>query len=178
MGRAVGVVHASEALPWPLRFAPVGSVARSVGGLAVQRFVEPHFLRRVRGYSERESAAVARLSVLWFLVDSRLLAASVLARGLGGQGGQGALGPIAALGEEALLGALAPGAAATLLVRASPGGAFRAKVHAPALALVAARAPRRGLVPQPTGEPSRCVARSPAPAASRRSLRRRAGRYD
>jgi hypothetical protein len=130
IGRAVGVVHGSSALPVGLRFASVGTCARAVGSLAILRFVEPHFLRRVRQLSVREGDIIARLSAFYYLLDSRLCAASVLARNLGGPT---ALDELAALAERALLGSVQRGPAAALLLRSSPGGAFRGKAHGPAL---------------------------------------------
>ena len=129
VGRAVGVVHASEALPFAERFASAATVARVAGALAVQRALVPHFLRRVRGLSARESEAVARVALTYFLLDSRLAAAAVLARTLAGPS---ALDEAAALTERALC-APTPKAAAGLVLRVSAGAAFRAKVHAPAL---------------------------------------------
>lgn len=131
IGRAVGIVHGSAALPVGLRFASVGSVARAVGGLAVQRFLEPRFLQRQRGLSARESDVVARLSALWFLLDSRLAAGAVLVRR---HAGPTALDEITSVAERALLGSVQRGPAAALLLRAAPGGPFRGKAHAPALA--------------------------------------------
>lgn len=130
VGRAVGHVHASEALPLGLRFAPVATVARSLGSLAVQRLCAPLFLRRVRGLSTRESDTLARAAACFFLLDSRLLAAAVLARPL--HDAQ-ALDELASLAERALLGPVPRGVGAALVLRASPGGAFRGKVHGPAL---------------------------------------------
>ena len=130
VGRAVGVVHGSSALPVGLRFASVGTCARALGSLAVQRFMEPRFLQRVRRLSARESDVIARLSAFYYLLDSRLAAAAVLARS---HGGPTALDEIAALAERALLGSVQRGPAAALLLRVSPGGAFRGKAHGPAL---------------------------------------------
>lgn len=130
IGRAVGVVHGSSALPAGLRFASVGTCARALGSLAIQRFLEPHFLRRVRQLSVRESDIIARLSALYYLLDTRVSAAAVLARG---KSGPTALDEIAALAERALLGSVQRGPAAALLLRSSPGGAFRGKAHGPAL---------------------------------------------
>lgn len=131
IGRAVGVVHGSSVLPVGFRFASVGTCARALGSLAVQRFVEPRFLRKVRQLSVRESDIIARLSAFYYLLDTRLCAAAVLARG---KGGPTALDEIAALAERALLGSVQRGPAAALLLRSSPGGAFRGKAHGPALA--------------------------------------------
>ena len=130
VGRAVGVVHASEVLPFAERFASAATVARAGGALAVQRLLAPHFLRRGRGLSARESEAVSRVALTYFLLDSRLAAAAVLARPLAGPS---ALDEAAVLTERALC-APTPRAASALVLRASPGAAFRAKVHGPALA--------------------------------------------
>jgi hypothetical protein len=130
IGRAVGHVHASEALSPGLRHASVATVSRALGSLAVQRFLEPRFLRKVRGLSERESAGVARVAAAYYLLDSRLAAASVLTRGLHGAS---VLDEIAVVVERALLGTVQPGPAAALALRLSPGGPLRAKVHGPAL---------------------------------------------
>jgi hypothetical protein len=130
IGRALGVAHGSASLPYATRFAAVGTVARSVGALAVQRMMAPHFLRKLRGLSVRESEQVARLCALWFLLDARLSAAQVLARGIRGPT---ALDEITAIAERALLGSMQRGSAATLLIRVSGGAAFRSKAHAPAL---------------------------------------------
>lgn len=131
VGRALGLAHASSALPLALRFPSVGTVARSIGALATQRLLEPHFLRRLRGLSGRESDVVARVACAFFLLDSRLSAASVLLRTLGPEA------PIERAGEvveRALLGPISPGIGAALVVRIAPGGPLRAKIHAPALA--------------------------------------------
>jgi hypothetical protein len=130
IGRALGVAHGSQTLPVALRFASVGTVARAVGALAVQRLMEPHFLRKVRGLSTRESGQMARLCALWFLLDARLSAAQVLARGVAGES---ALDELTALAERALLGSVQRGPAATLMLRVSAGASFRGKAHAPAL---------------------------------------------
>lgn len=131
IGRAVSYVHGSAALPTGLRIPSVGTVARAVGSLAVQRFTDPRFLRRQRGLSIREAELVARLSALYFLLDSRLAAASVLTRSLRGDS---ALDQIAPVVERALLGSVQRGPAAAMVLRISPGGALRGKVHGPALA--------------------------------------------
>lgn len=138
VGRALGIAHASEALPPSQRYVGAASVARAVGSLALLRLGDPTFLRRVRGLSGRESDAVARVARAFFLIDARLAAAAVLARRLVHAGeragsGQGGIDEAAALAERALLGPSAR-ATALLVVRLSPGGAFRAKLHGPALA--------------------------------------------
>jgi hypothetical protein len=130
VGRAVGIVHGSAALPIGLRFASVGTVSRAIGSLAVQRFMAPRFLQKVRGLSRRESDVIARLAALYFLLDSRLAAAAVLVRRIDGPT---ALDEIAAHAERALLGSVQRGPAAALTLRVSPGGAMRGKVHGPAL---------------------------------------------
>ena len=135
IGRAVAYVHASPALPLSLRFATVGTVARSLGSLAVQRYTDPRFLRRARGLSQRESEQVARRAALWFLLDSRLTAAAQLTRGLPvPAAGSSGLDAFAAPVERALQGSVPRGPAAALVLRASPGGALRGKLHGPALA--------------------------------------------
>jgi len=131
IGRAVGIVHGSAALPIGLRFASVGTVSRAVGSLAVQRFLAPRFLQKVRGLNRRESDVVSRLAALYYLLDSRLAAAAVLVRRIEGPT---ALDEIAALAERALLGSVQRGPAAVLTLRAAPGGPFRGKAHGPALA--------------------------------------------
>jgi hypothetical protein len=131
IGRVVGIVHASEALPFVTRFASVGSVARAVGALAVQRLLEPGFLRKSRGLSNREADVIARVAAAYFLLDSRLLAAAVLARSLSSESAS-ALDDATALAEQALLGPVST-AAAPLVLRIAPGAPFRAKAHAPAL---------------------------------------------
>jgi hypothetical protein len=130
-GRALGIAHGAATLPMATRFASVGTVARAVGGLAVMRLMEPHFLRKVRGLSVRESEQVARLCALWFLLEARLSAAQLLARTLRGPS---ALDQATALAEQALLGSVPRGPAATLVVRASGSAVFRGRAHAPALA--------------------------------------------
>jgi hypothetical protein len=130
VGRAVGYVHASDALPFALRLASGGSVARALGALGVQRLFSPHFLRRVRGFGRRESETVARIAESCWLLDARLAAAAVLARTLHGPS---ALTEAAALAEEALLGPVSE-AAALLVLRTSPGAPFRGKAYGPALA--------------------------------------------
>lgn len=130
IGRALGVAHASAALPVSLRHASAGTVARTVGSLAVLRFGEPAFLRRMRGLSARESDAVARVARTFFLIDARLAAAAVLARPLHGPT---AIDEAAALVERALLGPV-PRGLSVLALRVSPGAPFRAKRLAPALA--------------------------------------------
>ncbi len=131
IGRALGIAHGSVTLPMATRFASVGTVARAMGSLAVVRLMEPHFLRRQRGLSVRESEQVARLCALWFLLDARLSAAQALGRSLRGPT---ALDQATALAETALLGSVPRGPAATLVLRASGGAVFRGKAHAPALA--------------------------------------------
>jgi hypothetical protein len=146
VGRALGVAHASEALPPSQRYVGAASVARAVGSLALLRLGDPTFLRRVRGLSVRESDAVARVARAFYLIDARLAAAAVLARRLvgtgertgeraGGRSGDGAssIDEAAALAERALLGPAAR-ATALLVLRLSPGAPFRAKLHGPALA--------------------------------------------
>lgn len=130
VGRAVGIVHGSSELPFALRFASVASVARALGALAVQRLADPLFLRRARGLSARESESIARLAATYALLDSRLAAASVLARKLTPAS---SLDEAAAFAERALLGPLDPAVAAALCLRSAPGAPFRAKSHAPAL---------------------------------------------
>jgi hypothetical protein len=131
IGRALGIAHGSPTLPMATRFASVGTVARAVGSLAVVRMMEPHFLRKQRGLSVRESEQVARLCALWFLLDARLSAAQSLGRTLRGPS---AIDQATALAEQALLGSVQRGPAAALVVRASGGAVFRGKAHAPALA--------------------------------------------
>jgi hypothetical protein len=131
VGRALGVAHGSSSLPVETRFASVGTAARAVGSLAVVRLMEPHFLRKQRGLSLRESEQVARLCALWFLLDARLSAAQALGRTLRGPT---ALDQATALAEQALLGSVPRGPAGALIVRASGGAVFRGKAHAPALA--------------------------------------------
>ncbi|MDB4987325.1 MAG: Chromosome partition protein smc [Myxococcaceae bacterium] len=131
IGRAVSYVHGSAALGIGLRFPSVGTVARSVGSLAVQRFTDVRFLRRIRGLSIRESELVARLSTLYFLLDSRLAAAAVLTRTLASDSALDQLAPIV---ERALLGSVQRGPAAALVLRFSAGGPLRGKMHGPALA--------------------------------------------
>ncbi|MDB4972667.1 MAG: Chromosome partition protein smc [Myxococcaceae bacterium] len=130
IGRAVSLVHGSSALRTGLRVPSVGTVARGIGSLAVQRFTDTRFLRQRRGLSIRESELVARLSALYFLLDSRLAAASVLTRNVRGDA---ALDQIAPSVERALLGSVQRGPAAALVLRASPSAALRGKVHGPAL---------------------------------------------
>jgi hypothetical protein len=127
VGRAVGYVHASPALPFALRHASVATLARSMGALGVLRFVEPLFLRRVRGLVKRESETVARAAATFMLLDARLAAAAVLARPLSGPQ---ALEQAAELASKALTLPLPQGVAAWLVVRLSPGGPFRAKSQA------------------------------------------------
>jgi hypothetical protein len=127
VGRAVGYTHASPALPVALRHASVATLPRALGTIAVLRFVEPLFLRRVRNLSRRESEHVARASAAFALLDTRLAAAAVLARGLRGPE---ALSQAADLADRALTRPLPRGLGAWLALRLSPGGPFRAKVHA------------------------------------------------
>lgn len=129
IGRAVGLVHGSEALPFPVRFASVGTVARAVGSLAVLRLTSPRYLRKVRELSSRESDLIARIACTYYLLESRLSAAAVLARRLTPSS---SLDEAAALAERALLGPV-PRGSALLVLRVSPGGPFRAKALAPAL---------------------------------------------
>ncbi|HEX5656910.1 MAG TPA: hypothetical protein VFX59_06930 [Polyangiales bacterium] len=131
IGRALGLAHGSATLPTATRYPSVGTVARTVGALAVVRMLEPHFLRKVRGLSVRESEQVARLCALWFLLDARLSAAQTLGRTLRGET---ALDQVTALAEQALLGSVPRGPAAVLIVRASGSAVFRGRAHAPALA--------------------------------------------
>jgi hypothetical protein len=130
LGRVLGHVHASSTLPLALRHPSVASVARCVGQLGALRFLEPLFLRKLRGLVSRESQIVARLAAAFLLVDSRLSAASVLARGLRRTPD---LEELSALAARALGGSVTPGWGALLVTRLSPGGAFRAKSLAPAV---------------------------------------------
>lgn len=131
LGRAMAHAHASPALPVALRHASAGSLARTAGALTTLRFLEPQFLRKRRGLSGREAEEVARLAAGFMLVDSRLAAAALLARGLNDADPQ----PRAqALCERALRGPVPPGCASFLLIRLSPGPSFRGKSWAPALA--------------------------------------------
>ncbi len=127
VGRAVGVVHASAALPIWLRHATVASVARTIGGLGALMFAEPLFLTRVRGLSRRESEEVSRFAATYCLLDARLTAASVLARALYGNNW---LTGAADLAATALTRTLPHALGAWLVTRVSPGAALRAKVHA------------------------------------------------
>lgn len=131
VGRAAGHAHASAALPVFLRHAPVASVARAFGQLGMLLFTDPHFLRRVRGLSSRESHIVARLSAAFYLAETRLLAASVLSRSQNLPPDNERMTSFAA---RALMGSLPHGWGALLVTRLSPGGPFRAKSLAPALA--------------------------------------------
>jgi hypothetical protein len=131
VGRAVALVHASPALPVALRQPTVASVARSLGALAVLRLAEPAFLRRQRGLSRKEAEQVARAAATFALLDARFAAAAVLARPL--RAGEGALAQAGALGVRALTQPLPEALAAALVLRLSPGGPFRAQLHAPGL---------------------------------------------
>ncbi|MFT3921940.1 MAG: hypothetical protein QM778_05350 [Myxococcales bacterium] len=131
LARAMAQAHASRALPLPLRHAAVGSVARALGQLGVLLFADPLFLRKVRGMSARESQIVARLATAYALLDSRLSAAAVLARGIAN--GQD-LERASAHAARALTGTLPTGWGALLVLRVSPGGPLRAKSLAPGLA--------------------------------------------
>lgn len=131
LGRAAAHTHASPSLPYALRHASAATVARAVGGLAMLRFAEPTFLRKQRGLSSREAGEIARLSAAFSILDVRLAAAALLARGLRGGDAQSRA---QALCERALLGPVPPGIALFLLTRLSASSAFRGKVWAPALA--------------------------------------------
>lgn len=131
LGRATAHAHVSAALPLPLRHASAASVARSAGTLFMLRFGEPQFWRKHREASAREAAELARRSVAYALLDSRLAAAAVLARGL--IAGADAAPRAQALCERALRGEVPEGIALWLLTRLSAGSAFRAKSWAPAL---------------------------------------------
>lgn len=131
LGRAAAHTHASPSLPYTLRHASAGTVARSIGGLSQLRFSEPSFLRKRRGLSIREAGDIARISTAFILLDSRLAAASLLGRGLRGTDAEGRA---QALCERALMGHVPPGIAQFLLTRLSASSAFRGKVWAPALA--------------------------------------------
>lgn len=132
VGRAVGLVHASPALPFALRHAPAATVARSLGEIGLCMFLLPEFLRRVRDLSRRESEDVARLSAAYVLIDARLSAAAVLARGLGGEGWTERA---ASLANRALTSVLPTSLGAHLVTRVSPGAPLRAKAHAWAISL-------------------------------------------
>jgi hypothetical protein len=125
-GRALGYTHASPALPFALRHASVATLARAMGSLGMLRFTEPLFLRRMRELSRRETEQVARQAATFALLDARLAGAAVLARGL--QGPE-ALSRAADLANQALTRSLPRGLGAWLVLRLSPGGPFRAKVH-------------------------------------------------
>jgi hypothetical protein len=131
LGRAAAHVHASPALPFALRHASAGTVARALGSVSVMRFGEPVFLRKRRELNLRESGELARASAAFVLLETRLLAAAVLARGLSGPDTEGRAH---ALAERALLGPVAPGAALFLVTRLSASSAFRGKVWGPGLA--------------------------------------------
>lgn len=130
LGRATAHVHASPALPFALRHASAGSLARAAGSLCMLRFTETSFLRKRRGLSSREAGEVARLSAAFVLTESRLAAATLLVRNLRGPDLQGRS---QALCERALLGPVPPGCSLFLLTRLSAGSAFRGKVWAPSL---------------------------------------------
>jgi hypothetical protein len=125
LGRAAAHVHASPALPFALRHASAGTVARALGSLSTLRFSEPAFWQKRRELNTREAGELARASAAFVLLETRLLAASVLARGLTGVE---ASEPAQALAERALLGPVPPGAALFLLTRLSASSAFRGKV--------------------------------------------------
>jgi hypothetical protein len=125
LGRAAAHAHASPALPFALRHASAGTVARALGSVSVLRFVEPLFLRKRRELNMREAGELARRSAAFVLLETRLLAAALLARGLVGPDAQGRAH---ALAERALLGPIAPGTALFLLTRLSASSAFRGKV--------------------------------------------------
>ncbi len=131
VGRATGHAHASTALPVALRQAPVGTVARTLGQLGLLLYTDPLFLKRSRGFSVRESQTVARLSAAFCLAESRLLAASVLARTSNDAQANDRAGSLA---SRALVGSVPAGWGALLVERLAAGGPFRAKIWAPALA--------------------------------------------
>jgi hypothetical protein len=114
-----------------LRHGTVGTVARAFGTLSALRLAEPVFLRRARGQSGRESAILARSAATYLLFESRLAAAAVLARGMSGSE---VVARSASLAERALLGPVPEQFGAFLALRLSPGGSFRGKAHAFALA--------------------------------------------
>jgi hypothetical protein len=130
LGRAAGHVHASPALPFPLRHASAGTVTRALGSISLLRFCEPVFLRKRRDLNLREAGELARASAAFALLETRLLAASVLARGLAGPE---AAARAQVLAERALLGSVSPGTALFLLTRLSASSAFRGKVWGPGL---------------------------------------------
>ncbi|HEX6240456.1 MAG TPA: hypothetical protein VFZ61_06165, partial [Polyangiales bacterium] len=131
LGRAAAFTHASPALPLPLRHASAASVARSAGTLSMLRFTEPTFLRKRRELNSREAGEVARRAAAFALLDTRLTAAAVLARGLAGAD---ALERAQVLCERALSGPVPAGVAALLLTRLSAGSAFRGKAWGLSLA--------------------------------------------
>ncbi len=131
VGRAVGIAHASPLLPVSLRHGSVSSVARSLGALGGLMFAEPLFLTRVRGLSRREGDEVARLAAAFSLLEARLCAASVLARGLYDENWVMASADLAA---RALTRTLPAPLGAWLVSRVSPGAPLRARVHALAIA--------------------------------------------
>jgi hypothetical protein len=131
LGRAAGHVHASPALPFALRHASAGTVARALGALSQLRFGETLFLRKRRELSTREAGELGRASAAFVLLETRLLAAAVLARGLAaGDAAERAQ----VLAERALVGHVLPGIALFLLTRLSASSAFRGKVWGPGLA--------------------------------------------
>lgn len=125
LGRAAGHVHASAALPVALRHASAATVARALGAVTMLRFSEPLFLRKRRELNAREAGELARASAGFWLLETRLLAAAVLARGLLGDD---AAERAQTLAERALLGPVPPGVALFLLTRLSPSAALRGKV--------------------------------------------------
>ena len=131
VGRACAHAHASPALSAPVRHASVASTGRAFGALCMLRYAEPEFLVRSRGLSLREASEVARTTVAFFLVESRLAAAAVLARAKAY--GSGGVELRQALAERALLGPVSPGFAGVLLVRLAPGAPLRAKSLSPGL---------------------------------------------
>jgi hypothetical protein len=131
LGRAAGHVHASPALPLALRHASAATVARALGALTMLRFTEPLFLRKQRELNAREAGELARASAGFSLLETRLLAAAVLARGL--VAADDAAERAQTLAERALLGPLPPGIALFLVTRLSPSAAFRGKVWAAGL---------------------------------------------
>ncbi len=133
VGRAVGITHASAALPISLRHATVASVPRALGALGVGMFAQPLFLSRVRNLSRREADEVSRFAATYALLDARLCAAAVLARNLHGDNW---LNSAAELATSAITRTVPQALGAWLVTRVSPGSALRAKVHAFAIAQV------------------------------------------
>jgi hypothetical protein len=131
LGRAAAHVHASPALPFALRHASAGTVARVLGALAQHRFTEPVFLRKRRELNTREAGELARASAAFIVLETRLLAAAVLARGLSAAD---SAERAQVLAERALLGPVPAGVALFLLTRLSASSAFRGKVWGPGLA--------------------------------------------